>query len=149
MDMPPAMPAVRAPRILLLGLLILQTILLYLLTSGIVARLALNRGQAPFGSDSLSQLLLVGLPSMLTFILPSMLSALAPSWQSALALAVAPWWLVILVHAGTLLNATWTTLSQPAWLSVNTAVSLLISLTLFMLLGFLGWLARHTLTDMR
>jgi hypothetical protein len=54
---------------------------------------------------------------------------------------VAPWWLVLLLHAGTLLHAAAATPDQPAWLMSN-VVSLLVS---FAISGLFGWLARHAL----
>lgn len=143
MNMTSAVSAVRARRVALLALMALELVLLYLLTAGIFFRLTLNQGRSPIGSYALSHMLLVGLPSVLAFILPSAIGALARSWQSAIALAVAPWWLVLVLHAGMLLEATATSPYQPEWLSPSIAALLLISLALFMVLGFLGWLARH------
>jgi hypothetical protein len=130
----------RARRNTLLALLALQTVLLFLLTSGLLSRVAVRQG-ATFGSFYYAQLLLVGLPSVATFVLPSAIGALCRTWQGAVALAVAPWWLVLLLHAGTLLHAA-ATADQPEWL-ISGAASLLFSIALFAALGLLGWLARH------
>ncbi len=143
MNVMPAVSAVRSRRFALFALMAVELVLLYLLTTGILFRLTLNQGRPPIGSAALSQLMLVGLPNIVAFILPSAIGALARSWRSAIALAVAPWWLVLVLHAGTLLHATETSPSQPMWLALSNAASLLISLALFMVLGFLGWLARH------
>lgn len=139
----PALFTTRARRFALLALMGVELVLLYLLTAGILSRLTLNQGRQPIGSSALSQLMLVSLPSIVAFILPSAIGALARTWQSAIALAVAPWWLVIVLHAGTLLHATETGPYQPTWLALGNAASLLMSLALFVALGFLGWLARH------
>lgn len=112
-------------------------------TADILFCLTLNQGWQPIGSSALLHLMLVGLPSIVAFILPSAIGALARIWRSAIALAVAPWWLVLVLHAGTLLQVTEASPYQPTWLALSNAASLLISLALFMVLGFLGWLARH------
>jgi len=142
-NMTSAASRVRARRSVLLALMALELALLYLLTAGDLFHLTINQGLSPFGSFYRTQLLLVGLPSIVVFILPSAIGALAHTWQGAIALAVAPWWLVIILHAGTLLHATAADPNQPAWLALNNAALLLISLGLFGALGFLGWLARH------
>ena len=138
----------RARRFTLLGLIALGLILLYLLTAGTLFRFTLNQSGSFIGSNALTQLVFVGLPSIVAFILPTAIGALARSWQGAIALAVSPWWLVIVLHAGTLLHATETSPYQPTWLYLGNAASLLVSLALFMALGFLGWLARHIVPEM-
>jgi hypothetical protein len=135
----------RARRNTLLALLALQVILLYLLTSGLLFRLTINQGQSPFGNFTLAVLMLVGLPSVATFLLPSAIGALCRTWQGAVVLAVAPWWLVLFLHAGTLLRAAAATPDQPAWLMSNAGPLLLASFALFAALGLLGWLARQAL----
>jgi len=147
-NMTSAIFTTRARRFTLLAIMAVELILLYLLTAGILSRLTLNQGRPPVGSYALSQLVLVGLPSFVAFILPSALGALARTWQSAIALAVMPWWLVIVLHSGTLLYATETGPYQPTWLYLGNAGSLLVSLALFMALGLLGWLARHIVPEM-
>ena len=139
---------VRVRRFTLLGLIALELVLLYLLTAGILFRFTLNQSGLLMGGNALTQLVLVGLPSIVAFILPSAIGALARSWQGAIALAVSPWWLVIVLHAGTLLHATETSPYQPTWLYFGNAASLLVSLALFMALGFLCWLARHIVPEM-
>lgn len=149
MDMTPAVVTTRVRRFALLGLMALELVLLYLLTAGILSRLSLSQGRPPISSYALSQLVLVGLPSIVAFILPSVIGALARTWQRAIALAMAPWWWVIVLHAGTLLHATETGPYQPTWLALGNAASLLVSLALCMALGFLGWLARLIATEVK
>lgn len=148
MNMTPAVSAVRTRRFALLALMAAELVLLYLLTAGIFSRFTLNQGRSPIGSSALAQLVLVGLPSIVAFILPSAIGALARTWQGAIALAVAPWWVVVVLHAGTLLHATEAGPYQPTWLSPSNAVPLLVSLALFMALGVIGWLARHSAPEM-
>ncbi len=147
MNMTSIVSTARFRRPALLALMALEIVLLYLLTAGILSRFTPPQGNSPIGNYALAQLVFVGLPSIVTFILPSVMGALARTWQSAIALAVAPWWLVLVLHSGTLLRASETGFYQPTWLSLSNAASLLVSLALFMTLGFLGWLARHILPD--
>jgi hypothetical protein len=134
----------RARRAILLALLALQVVLLYLLTSGLLMRLALYPGQSPFGNFSLAVLAILGLPSAATFLLPSAIGALCRTWQGAIVFAIAPWWLVVLLHPGTLLRAP-VIPDQPAWRVSPFAAQLLLSFILFAVLGLLGWLARRAL----
>ncbi len=66
-------------------------------------------------------------------------------------LAILPWWIVVIAHAGTLLtpyiglggSAPGGRFDAPFWLSVTHLPLLLASLALFAELGILGWLARR------
>lgn len=70
----PAIFTTRARRSALLALMAGE--LLYLLTSGILFRVTLNQGLLFIGGSALSQLALVGLPSIVAFILPSAIGAI-------------------------------------------------------------------------
>ena len=145
-DRPPAQGSwARARRAILSTLLALQVVLLYLLTSELLVRLTFYPGQSPFGNFSLAGLIILDLPSAATFLLPSAIGALCRTWQGAIVLAIAPWWLVLILHAGTLLRAAAATPNQPAWLMSPSAAQLLLSFALFATLGLLGWLARRAL----
>jgi len=89
-----------------------------------------------------------------TFALPAVIGLFSRTWRSALVLAVLPWWIAVIAHAGTLLTpfiglggiAQGGRFDAPFWLSAAHLPLLLASLALFAALGILGWLARHVLT---
>ena len=129
-----------------------QTILLYLTTSSLDA---LN---TVYGCSSLcgtgGQRLVPWIAAVFgvaMFALPSVIGAFSRTWRSALVLAVLPWWIAVIAHAGTLLspyiglagNAQGGRFDTPFWLSASHLPLLLASLALFAALGILGWLARR------
>ena len=89
----------------------------------------------------------------LAFALPTVIGAFSRTWRGALVLAVLPWWITVIAHAGTLLtpyiglggNAQGGRFDAPFWLSTSHMPLLLASLALFTALGWLGWLARRAL----
>lgn len=127
-----------------------QTMLLYLTTS---ATPILN---TIYGDSLLSRVdaqryvpLIATLFGIAMFALPGIIGFVSRSWRSALVLAVIPWWLVVIAHAGTLLtpyiglSGSGGRFDPPFWLSASHLPLLLASLALFAALGYLGHLARH------
>lgn len=77
-------------------------------------------------------------------MLPSIVGLLCIRWQSALALALLPWWLTVIAHAGTFLRPSFggvPSLNVSFWLDAARVAPMLLSLALFAALGALGWLA--------
>lgn len=85
------------------------------------------------------------------FVLPTVIGALSREWKAAIVLAVAPWWIAMLLHAMPLLTPYFGLggsgpggrFDAPFWLDFNQAASLLIGFALFAALGWFGWLARQ------
>lgn len=131
-----------------------QTILLYLTTS------SLSILNTVYGYSILWHVggqrfapLIAALFGVAMFALPSLIGAFSRSWRSALVLAVLPWWIAVIAHAGTLLapyigmgfDAQIGRFDAPFWLSATHLPLLLASLVLFAALGVLGWIAHRTL----
>lgn len=129
-----------------------QALLLYLTTS---SSLVLN---ALYGCTSLCGTfaqgfvpLIAALYGIAMFALPGIIGACSRTWRSALVLAVLPWWVVVIAHAGTLLtpyvglavDVRGGRFDLPFWLDAGHLTVLLASLALFAALGSLGWLARR------
>jgi hypothetical protein len=98
--------------------------------------------------------LMAALFGIAMFALPAVvIGAISRSWRSALVLAVLPWWIAVIAHAGMLLTpyiglasyAQGGRFDAPFWLSASHLPVLLSSLALFAALGWLGWQARRAL----
>ena len=91
--------------------------------------------------------------AVVTFALPSVLGWLARSWAGAIGLALLPWWLTIILHAGTMLRARsgiggfGLAFGTPAWLTASHGFSLLFTFLVFAVLGLVGWFIRKGLMD--
>jgi hypothetical protein len=131
-----------------------QTILLYLTTSSLPTLNTVYGCSSLCGSGGQRFVpLIAALFGIAMFALPTIIGAFSRTWRSALVLAVAPWWVAVIAHAGTLLtpyiglggNAQGGRFDAPFWLSATQLPLLLASLALFAALGIFGWLARHVL----
>lgn len=96
------LPGVRLARPVVI-LLIVETVLLYFSTSRLDATIFFRVLRLQAGG-SLGATLSVAL-ALVTFALPSILGWLARAWTGAIGLALLPWWLTIILHAGTMLRA--------------------------------------------
>jgi hypothetical protein len=139
-------------RALLLALIVVQTVLLIVTTSALAGRGILYGCPLLCGSPGSVYIpRIAALFGIVMFTLPGVIGALCRGWQGAIALAVAPWWITVLVHAGTLvapsigLGGIGGRFGVPFWLDSTRSVQLVLSLALFALLGWLGWLTRHAL----
>jgi hypothetical protein len=135
-------------------LVAVQTILLYLTTSSLPILNTIYGCSSLCGSGGQRLVpLIAALFGIAMFALPSIIGAFSRSWRSALVLAVAPWWIVVIAHAGTLLtpyiglggDAQSGRFDAPFWLSAAHLPLLLASLALFAALGVFGWLSRRVL----
>lgn len=131
----------------------IQTILLYLTTS------SLPVVETVYGCNffcaTATQLVttIAAVLGAVTFALPAVIGLFSRTWRSAFVLAVLPWWIAVIAHAGTLLtpyiglggNAPGGRFDAPFWLSAAHLPLLLASLVLFAALGVFGWLARRAL----
>jgi hypothetical protein len=122
-------------RTALVVLMALQAALLYLSASALA-------GQGGFLSRLGATLL-----GLAVFAIPPVIGTLCRTWQGAIALAVAPSWVAVLAHAGTMLGSSIDGFPgpDPFWLLANRPATLLLVLALFALLGALGWLGRRAL----
>lgn len=129
-----------------------QTILLYLTTSSLIALNTIYGCSSLCGTGGQRLVpLIAAVFGIAMFALPSVIGVFSRSWRSALVLAALPWWIAVIAHAGTLLspyiglgnNAQGGRFDAPFWLSANHLPLLLASLALFAALGILGWLARR------
>ncbi len=85
------------------------------------------------------------------FMLPAVIGLFCLRWQAALVLALLPWWLAVIAHAGTFLRPSLggkPSLDHPFWLDPARVGTLLPSLALFAGLGALGWLAGVALASL-
>ena len=135
-------------------LVAVQTILLYPTTSSLPILNTIYGCSSLCGSGGQRLVpLSAALFGIAMFALPSIIGAFSRSWRSALVLAVAPWWIVVIAHAGTLLtpyiglggDAQSGRFDAPFRLSAAHLPLLLASLALFTALGVFGWLARRVL----
>jgi len=138
-----------------LALAAVQTIVLYLTTSSVPILSAVYGCSSLCGSGGQRFVpLIAAIFGIAIFALPTVIGAFSRTWRGALVLAVLPWWIAVIAHAGTLLTpfiglggiAQGGRFDAPFWLSAAHLPLLLASLALFAALGILGWLARHVLT---
>lgn len=131
-----------------------QTILLYVTTSSLPILNTVYGCSSLCGSSGQRFVpLIAAFFGIAMFALPSVIGMFSRSWRSALVLAILPWWIVVIAHAGTLLtpyiglggNAQGGRFDAPFWLSAAHLPLLLASLALFGALGIFGWLARRAL----
>jgi len=136
------LPGVRLARPVVI-LLIVETVLLYFSTSRLDATIFFRVLRLQAGG-SLGATLSVAL-ALVTFALPSILGWLARAWTGAIGLALLPWWLTIILHAGTMLRARTgiggfgLAFGTPMWLTASYALSLLLTFLIFAVLGLAGW----------
>lgn len=142
-------------RLILLSLLIVQTALLYASTSAFAGR-GMLYGCTVFCGTSGQTVVIPAIAAgvgVAMFVLPSFIGAVCRTWQGAVALAVVPWWLAVIAHAGTLLRpyiglgGVGGRFDPPFWLVLTQLAPLLLSLVLFGLLGWLGWVARRAVSE--
>lgn len=128
-------------RIVLIVCVVLQFVLLYLGSSALLGRgVFYVAGQPVYPLFSL----LAALASIAIFVLPSVIGLFCRRWQTALVLALLPWWLTVIAHAGTFFGPRFgggPIFAAPFWLDSALLGVLLLSLALFAALGALGWLA--------
>lgn len=134
----------RARRIALIVCVALQAVLLYLSASALGSHPGYLYG-ARFRFPVYPLVpLLAALVGIAIFVLPSIIGLLCMRWQAALPLAVLPWWLTVIAHAGAFLGLSFDggpALDAAFWLDAARIVPMLLSLALFATLGALGWLA--------
>lgn len=144
----------------LLGLALAQTLLLVLTASSFAQSGGLYACSTPcWTTPQPTTPLLAMLIGILVLALPVALGALAGSWQEGVTLAAIPWLIAVVLTSGALLAPTpkagpataqqpaTTQFSAPFWLDANHLMPLLLSLVLFGVLAWFGWVARHALTD--
>lgn len=139
-------------------LAVVEAALLFLGTSSLVGRLAV-----PYEQSGRSPVpVLLGLMGIAAFVLPSIIGYLCRTWRTACVLPIAAWWFALIAHAFAA-SATFSVAQipylspapignahyMPFWLNSSAIVALLLSFTLFGVLGFLGWIARQALTGER
>jgi hypothetical protein len=140
-------------RVILGILVVIEAALLYVTASPIAARGTLYGCPLQCGPSLRAIHLIAALFGVAMFILPIAIGALCRTWQSAIVLAVAPWLAAIVAHAGSLLGPSnrqglvegpfGGPFANPFWIDLSHTAPLLFSLALFMLLGWIGWLARQ------
>jgi hypothetical protein len=140
-------------RVILGILVVIEAALLYVTASPIAARGTLYGCPLQCGPSLRANHLIAALVGVAMFILPIAIGALCRTWQSALALAVAPWLAAVVAHAGSLLGPSnhlglvdgqySGPFANPFWIDLDHTTPLLFSLALFILLGWIGWLARQ------
>lgn len=138
-------------RAALITAMVCQTLLLYLTTSRVAGSGALYGCTTFCGGGGGNDIIptIAALFGVAMFALPVAIGALCEGWQGAVALALIPWWLAVVAHAGTLLRGyiglggAGGRFDAPFWLDTNHVILLLGSLALFAALGWLGWLARR------
>lgn len=144
----------------LIGLALLQTLLLILTASSLGQNGGLYACSTPcWTTPQPTTPLLAMLFGILVLALPAALGALSASWQEGVTLATLPWLIAVVLTSGAMLAPTpkavpatgqqpiSTLFSAPFWLDTNHLMPLLLSLVLFAGLAWLGWVARHALTD--
>src|SRR5215469_11864113 len=94
--------APRARRIILIVCTAIQFVLLYLSTSALSGYPGVLYG-ARFAVSQLVSLV-AALVGIAIFVLPSVVGLFCRRWQEALVLALLPWWLAVIAHAGTFLG---------------------------------------------
>lgn len=136
-----------------LALAAVQTLLLYVTTSSLPVVETVYGCNFFCATAANVVMAIAAVIGALAFALPSIIGAFSRTWRGALVLAVLPWWIAVIAHAGTLLtpyiglasNAQGGRFDAPFWLSADHLPLLLASLALFAALGILGWLARRAL----
>lgn len=131
----------------------IQTILLYLTTSSLPVVETVYGCNFFCATATHLVTIIAAVLGAVTFALPAVIGLFSRTWRSALVLAVLPWWIAVIAHAGTLLtpyiglggNAQGGRFDAPFWLSAAHLPLLLASLALFAALGIFGWLARRVL----
>lgn len=134
--------ALRTRRIALIVCIAIQFVLLYLSSSVLAGYPGYFYGGRFVASQLVS--LVAAVVGIAIFVLPSIIGLLCRRWQEALVLALLPWWLTVIAHAGTFLGPYFVgapTLDHPFWLDPARVGLLLLSLALFAALGVLGWFA--------
>ncbi len=142
-------------RAVLVAVVVLQAALLYASTSALARRGALYGCGFLCGTGGQDFILPIAAGvAVAMFVLPSLIGLLCRSWQGAIVFALLPWWLAVVAHAGTLLRpyiglgGTGGRFDPPFWVVPDKLVLLVTSLALFGALGWLGWAARHSLTEL-
>lgn len=131
----------------------LQTILLYVTTSSLFVVETVYGCNFFCATAAHVVTTIAAVMGALVFALPAVIGAFSRTWRGALVLAVLPWWITVIAHAGALLapyiglagNEPGGRFDAPFWLSASQLPLLLASLALFAALGWLGWLARRAL----
>ena len=120
-----------------------QFVLLYLSSSAALAGSPAFLFRAPLPVYQFVSVV-AALVGIAIFVLPSITGLFCRRWQAAILLALLPWWLAVIAHAGTFLRPYFggiPSLDHPFWLDPARVGPLLLSLALFAGLGALGWLA--------
>jgi hypothetical protein len=147
-------------RTVVIGLALLQALLLYLTASAQAASGGLYGCSTPCGPAAQPATpLLAVLFGVAMFVLPVAIGALGRSWPEAVTFATLPWFLAVIFTASTQLAPTagvvpagkgqpaLSHFSAPFWLDTNQLMPLLLSLALFAVLGWLGWIGRQAVSD--
>jgi hypothetical protein len=131
----------------------IQTILLYLTTSSLPVVETVYGCNFFCATAAHLVTTIAAVLGAVTFALPAVIGLFSRTWRSALVLAILPWWIAVIAHAGTLLtpyigiggDAQGGRFDAPFWLSAAHLPLLLASLALFAALGVFGWLVRRVL----
>jgi hypothetical protein len=152
-------PSVAGGWLILLVLALVQTVLLFLTTTGGATGGSLYGCSPACGTPAQPATpALAVIFGVVIIVLPIVIGALSPSWQAALALAMIPVLLAVILDAGTMLTPTMSFISGhssshrsgpvshfsvPFWLDSGHLLPLLFALGLFGLLAWVGWVARQ------
>jgi hypothetical protein len=142
-----------------LVLALVQTILLFLTTTGQAVSGALYGCSSPCGTAAQpttpAMAVIIG---VLILVIPIVIGVLSSSWQAAVAIAGIPVLLAMILDAGNVLTPTlsFTTVSSarsrsipashfgaPFWLDSAHIIPIFLALALFGLLAWFGWVARQ------
>ena len=153
--------------LILLVLALVQTVLLFLTTTGGATNGSLYGCSPSCGTPAQPATpALAVIFGVLVLLLPIVIGALSPSWQAALALGMIPVLLAVILDAGAVLTPTMSFVSGgtstgssahkssgastpishfsvPFWLDSAHLLPLLFALGLFGLLAWVGWVARQ------
>lgn len=162
-----------ASRTALLALGVVQALLLTLTASSLATGGGLYGCSSACGTQAEPAVpALAVLLGMVMLLLPLVMGALSFTWQMAVAAAALPWIPAILIGANALLAPSASVVPAPAaeatpaahahaaagpvlvshfgppfWLDTSHVMTLLLSLALFLLLGWIGWVAGQALRN--
>jgi hypothetical protein len=152
-------PNVKGGWLIPLILALVQTILLFLTTTGQAASGALYRCSSPCGTaaqpNTPATAVIFG---VLILLIPVVIGVLSSSWQAAVVLAGIPVLLAMILDAGNVLTPTLSFTTAPSrhsgsipvshfgtpfWLDSAHIIPIVLALVLFGLLAWFGWVARQ------
>jgi len=146
-----------------LVLALVQTVLLYLTTTGGATSGSLYNCSSPCGTFAQPTVpAMAVIFGVVILLIPIIIGALSPSWQAAITIATIPVLLAMILDAGAVLTPTlgFTTekvttaahrtsstvvshFGSPFWLDTTHLLPILLALVFFGLLAWVGWVARQ------